>query len=118
MSTNEPIARLRTNLRENLQNARTDKRHIKNDSIRLGIGELGGYLANLQTFSPDDVVNLANQIKHNKKTPKDTRDLTINEIINRLCHAFLQSTENIQSFLNVTGALNILVKELTGELSK
>lgn len=103
----EKVQHLRDDLRQNLENIRHEQRHNKNDSIRIGIGELGGYLANLETFTADDVAKLANQIKNQKHA--NANDL------NRLCHAFLQDTENIQCFLNVTGALNVLVKELTGK---
>lgn len=103
--TSESVQHLRHDLRENLQNVRNVRRHSRNDSIRIGIGELG-YLANLETFSSDDVVNLANQIKQRKHANANH--------LNRLCHAFLQNIDNIQCFLNTTGALNVLIKELTG----
>lgn len=104
----ESVQQLREDLRQDLQNARNVQRHSKNDSIRIGIGELGSYLANLETFSANEVVQIANQIKRRKHA--NANDL------NRLSHAFLQNTENIQSFVNVTGALNVIVKELTGIL--
>lgn len=104
--TSDLVQHLRDDLRENLRNVRNERRHSRNDSIRIRIGELGGYLTNLETFTSDDVVNLASQIKQRKHANNDH--------LNRLCHAFLQNTDNIQSFLNTTGALNVLVKELTG----
>lgn len=101
-----PVLNLRNDLRSHLKILRNEKRHNKIDGVRIGIGELNDYLINLESFGEKDVLNLAQRIKQQKHAkPND---------LNRLCNAFLQTTENIKCFLNVTGALNVVVKELTG----
>lgn len=94
------------NLRDNLKIARIKNRHSTVDGLRIAPDELENYSINLQSFSEKYVVALAQQIKKHKHAKP--AELT------RLSHAFLQSKENIQCFLNSTGALNVLIKELTG----
>lgn len=105
----EEVISLRSELRDNLKSFREDKRKKIADGIRVGIGEIGNQIENLKTYSTDDVTDIANRIKQQKHA--NAHDL------NSLAHAFIQSAENIICFLNITGALNVLVKELTGSLS-
>lgn len=102
----EEVMSLRSELRDNLKQIRDDKRKQIADGIRVGIGEIGNQIANLKTYTTDDVTEIANRIKQQKHA--NARDL------NCLAHAFIQSADNIICFLNITGALNVLVKELTG----
>lgn len=106
LAASDAVEHLRENVRLNLQITRNERRHQKVDSIRIGIGEFSKTFADVQTFSEDDVLALANRIKQQKHAKSDN--------LIQLSHAFLQSSENIQCFLKVTGALNVLVKELTG----
>lgn len=100
----EAVSSIRSNIRESLKVARDDKRIKTIDSIRVGIGEL----ANLKNYTAADVTEIAGRIKQQKNAkPKD---------MNCLAHAFIQSSDNITCFLNITGALNVLVKELTGKI--
>lgn len=99
----EAVSFIRSNIRKSLKVSRDDKRIKTIDSIRVGIGEL----ANLKNYTAADVTEIAGRIKQQKNAkPKD---------LNCLAHAFIQSSDNITCFLNITGALNVLVKELTGK---
>lgn len=99
----EAVSSIRSNIRESLKVNRDDKRIKTIDSIRVGIGEL----VNLKNYTAADVIDIAGRIKQQKNAkPKD---------LNCLAHAFIQSSDNITCFLNITGALNVLVKELTGK---
>lgn len=100
----ETILQLREKIRKICTISRQEHRHEGIDTIRIAIGD--NYTENLRTYTQDDVLKLAKAIKH-KKHAKPHQ-------LNQLSHAFLQSHENIQCFLNVTGALHIIVKELTG----
>lgn len=112
MQTEEPknseaVQTLRTNLRTNLKISRDSKRHGQIDSIRIGIGEIGEHIANVNVYKESDVLDLAARIKHQKHAKPDD--------LNVLSHAFLQTEKNIKCFLSITGALNVLIKELTGQ---
>lgn len=100
----ESITQLREKLRTKMKISRQEHRHEGVDTIRIAIGD--DYTENLRTYTQDDVLKLAKTIKHQKHANPHQ--------LNQLCHAFLQSAENIQCFLNVTGALNVIVKEFTG----
>lgn len=98
------IKQLREKMRTKMKISRQEHRHVGSDSIRIAIGDT--YTENLRNYTEDDVLKLAKAIKQQKHAkPRQ---------LNQLSHAFLQSAGNIQCFLNVTGALNVIVKELTG----
>lgn len=101
---NESIVQLREKLRTKLRISRQEHRHKGTDTVRIAIGE--SFTENLRTYAKDDVQRLAKAIKNKKRANPHQ--------LNQLAHAFLQSNENIQCFLNVTGALNVVVKEFTG----
>lgn len=100
----ESITQLREKLRTKMRISRQEHRHESVDTIRMAIGE--NYTENLRTYTPTDVLKLAKAVKHQKRAKLHQ--------LGQLSHAFLQSAENIQCFLNVTGALNVIVKEFTG----
>lgn len=100
------VLSLRLDRRNQMRTIQKDQRHKKIDSIRVGIGAAVEHYADLKNYATNDVTEIANRIKHQKHAK--TKDL------NCLAHAFIQSTENSTCFLNITGALNVLVKELTG----
>lgn len=97
---------IRENVRDNLKIARIKNRNAAIDGLRIAPEELENLSINLQNFSVKDVSTIVQTIKKHKHA-KPTE-------LSKLSHAFLQSTENILCFLNTTGALNVLVKELTG----
>lgn len=103
----ESMVFLREKLRTEMKISRQKHRHDGVDTIRIAIGET--YTENLRTYTQDDVLSLAKTVKHQKHANPHQ--------LNQLSHAFLQSTDNIQCFLNVTGALNVIVKELIGSNS-
>lgn len=103
----ESILQLREKLRTKMKISRQEHRHEDVDTVRIAIGD--SYVENLRTYTQDDVMKLAKAIKHQKHAKPHQ--------LNQLSHAFLQSAENIQCFLNVTGAVNVIVKELTGSNS-
>lgn len=100
----ESILQLREKMRTKMKISRQEHRHEGVDTIRIAIGDT--YTDNLRIYTQDDVLKLAKVIKHQKHAKPHQ--------LNQLSHAFLQSAQNIQCFLNVTGALNVIVKELTG----
>lgn len=108
IESSDAISSLRSDLRQQIKDDREKRRHRSVDSIRLGIGEVTEQLGNLRNYSTKDVTELAGRIKQQKHASTDD--------LNCLAHAFIQSVENITCFLNITGALNVLVKELTGQI--
>lgn len=104
--TSEIVESVRDSVRKDIHEARSKHRHDKIDGLRVAPNELSNYSINLQSFDRDDVLNIVKAIKKNKHAK-------MAELL-KLSHAFLQSTDNIQTFLNTTGAMNVLVKELTG----
>lgn len=101
----ESILQLREKMRTKMKISRQEHRHDNVDTIRIAIGE--NYTENLRTYTPDDVLKLVKAVKHQKRAKPHQ--------LGQLSHAFLQSAENIQCFLNATGALNVIVKEFTGK---
>ncbi|CRL00866.1 CLUMA_CG014117, isoform A [Clunio marinus] len=57
-------------------------------------------------LTEEDIKGLCSRIKRKKHAPRD--DLI------KLCNAFIQSLENISTFIKVTGAINVIIKEFTG----
>lgn len=101
------VTSIRENVKENIRIARLKHRQDEVDNFRITLGQLEDDTINLQTFSTTDVLEIANKIKKQ-------RHASIPELL-KLCHAFLQSSENITCFVNSTGALPVIVKELTGK---
>lgn len=106
MATNSvAIKFIKSNLRHNLVLIRNKQRNETADVGRDGVKEIA---QNLENFTINDFTNLAAQIK--RKRCADERDLS------RLAQAFIQDLENIIAFVDIPGALNVIVKELTGNL--
>lgn len=103
------VTSIRENVKENIRIARLKHRQDEIDSSRITLGQLEDETVNLQTFSTNDVLEIAARIKKHRRAL--TPDLL------KLSHAFLQNSENISCFINATGALPVIVKELTGMIA-
>lgn len=101
------VTTIRENVKENIRIARLRHRQDELDSLRITHGDLEDHSINLQTFTTNDVLDIANQIK--KQRHASAMDLS------KLCHAFLQSTDNINCFVNAAGAVPVIIKEMTGK---
>ncbi|XP_031623357.1 uncharacterized protein LOC116340809 [Contarinia nasturtii] len=100
------VATIRENVKENIRIARLKHRQNELDNLRITHGKLEDLSINLQTFTKDNVLATANKIKKQ-------RHASATELM-KLSHSFLQSSENINCFVNATGALPVIVKEMTG----
>lgn len=107
-----PVAtdQLREKLRQLCKIERENKRCAEIDSLRLGLGEIRSVITELENLSEKDVSGLCSRIKRRKHA-------TIEDMF-RLSHAFLQSNDNIIIFAKTPGAINVIVKELTGHDSE
>lgn len=101
------VAKIRENVRENIRIARLRHRQDELDNLRITLGDLEDHSTNTQTFTTNDVLEIANKIK--KQRHASATDLL------KLSHAFIQSFENINCFVNSTGAVPVIVKEMTGK---
>ncbi|KAH8412185.1 hypothetical protein KR009_000349, partial [Drosophila setifemur] len=97
---------LRSKIREYAREQRQEVRMQAKDSLRLGLGQIKEEVAALEGLSAKDVHGLASRIKRRKHATS--------EDLYRLSLAFLQGTENINAFAAIPGAIQVLVKELTG----
>lgn len=97
---------IRSNLREHLKLERFKVRNESSDALRVGVGAIKEIITDLDNITEKDVTGMASRIKRKKGATE--------EDLNRLSHAFLQNVENIITFSKITGALNVIVKELTG----
>lgn len=102
----ESTQRLREKIRVFQAAERNSRREDDTDSMRLGLGEISQLIEELENLTEKDVTGLASRIKRKKHASYDD--------MFRLSHAFLQSMENIATFVKIPGALNVIVKELTG----
>lgn len=103
------VKTIRENVKNNIRIARLKHRQDEVDNLRITLGELEDHTINLESFTKDDVLDIATKIKRQ-------RNASHSELL-KLCHAFLQSTENISCFLNSTGSIQVIIKELTGKIS-
>ncbi|XP_055295482.1 uncharacterized protein LOC129565094 [Sitodiplosis mosellana] len=101
------VTTIRETVKENIRIARLRHRQDELDNLRITHGDPEDDSINLQTFTKNDVLDIANKIK--KQRHASTTDLL------KLCHAFLQSIDNINCFVNTTGAVPVIVKEMTGK---
>lgn len=106
LSNSDAIEILRIERRDDVKTMRDERRKRHVDAVRIGIGETSTGIANLKGYSPSDVSEIAVRIRKQKHA--DSSEL------NCLAHAFIQSTENITCFMNTSGALGVLVKEVSG----
>lgn len=98
---------IRSNLREHRKIERLNCRNDSSDAYRVGVVAIKDIIDDLDNITEKDVTGLASRIKRKKSATE--------EDLNRLSHAFLLNIENIVTFSKITGALNVIVKELTGE---
>lgn len=99
---------IRENVKENIRIARLKHRQDEVDNCRITLADdSADDSINLQSFNVNDVLAIAQKMK--KKRNASTGDLL------KLSHAFLQSTENINCFINVAGAVAVIIKEMTGK---
>ncbi|XP_016974171.1 uncharacterized protein LOC108040962 [Drosophila rhopaloa] len=97
---------LRSKIRENARDQRLECRAKAKDSLRIGLGQVKKEVAALESLDTKDVIGLAGRIKRRKHATSE--DLC------RLSLAFLQGNDNINAFAAIPGAIQVLVKELTG----
>lgn len=98
---------IRSNLREHRKLERFNDRNESSDAFRVGVGAIKEIISDFDNITEKDVTGLASRIKRKKAATE--------EDLNRLSHAFLLNVENIITFSKITGALNVIVKELTGD---
>lgn len=104
------VTSIRENVKDNIRIARFKHRQEELDNLRITLGTAEDDAVNLKTFTPNDVLAIVTKLKRNRHaTPTD---------LLKLSHAFLQSHENINLFVNTTGALPVVVKEMTGKYRK
>ncbi|XP_017094979.2 uncharacterized protein [Drosophila bipectinata] len=97
---------IREKVRGYAQEQRKEGRTEAKDSLRIGLGQIKEEFAAQDNLSEKDVHGLATRIKRRKHATS--------EDLFRLALAFLQGVENINAFAAIPGALQVLVKELTG----
>ncbi|KAI8043231.1 uncharacterized protein LOC128263221 [Drosophila gunungcola] len=97
---------LRSKIREYARDQRLECRIKAKDSLRIGLGQVKKEVAALESLDTKDVLGLAGRIKRRKHATSE--DLC------RLSLAFLQGNDNINAFAAIPGAIQVLVKELTG----
>lgn len=100
------VTTIRENIKKNIRIARLKHRQDELDNLRITDGNLEDHSINLQTFTTADILAIVHRMKKQKyASPMD---------LMKLSHAFLQSTDNINCFINATGAIAVIVKEMTG----
>ncbi|KAH8298376.1 hypothetical protein KR018_012185 [Drosophila ironensis] len=110
MSEALPSDGIREKVRECAREQRREGRTQAKDALRLGLGQIKDEMTALEHLTAKDVHGLAGRIKRRKHATSE--DLC------RLSLAFLQGEENINAFAAIPGALQVLVKELTGPHAK
>ncbi|KAI8125165.1 hypothetical protein FF38_00359 [Lucilia cuprina] len=105
-----PTLKLKEKIREYTKSHREQLRANSLDALRFGIGEIKARIQELENLTEKDVTGLAGRIKRRKHAT--------NEDMYRLSHAFLQDEKNIETFNKIPGAIQVLVKELTGKDSE
>ncbi|EDW54246.1 GM18086 [Drosophila sechellia] len=96
---------LRNKIRAYARDHRDECRMKAKDSLRIGLGQVKQEVAALE-MGTKDVIGMASRIKRRKHATSE--DLC------RLSLGFLQSNDNINAFAAIPGAIQVLVKELTG----
>ncbi|XP_022224064.2 uncharacterized protein LOC111075227 [Drosophila obscura] len=97
---------LRLKIRSYAKEQRQVLRTFATDALRFGLGQIRSEIRELENLSAKDVCGLAARIKRRKHATS--------EDMYRLSHAFLQGNENISTFVGIPGAIQVLVKELSG----
>ncbi|XP_026835349.1 uncharacterized protein LOC6543458 [Drosophila erecta] len=96
---------LRNKIRGYARDQRVECRMKAKDSLRIGLGQVKQEVAALE-MGTKDVIGMASRIKRRKHATSE--DLC------RLSLGFLQGNDNINAFAAIPGAIQVLVKELTG----
>ncbi|KAH8352425.1 hypothetical protein KR084_004076 [Drosophila pseudotakahashii] len=97
---------LRSKIRGYARDQRLECRMKAKDALRIGLGQVKEEVAALESLGTKDVIGMAGRIKRRKHATSE--DLC------RLSLAFLQGNDNINAFAVIPGAIQVLVKELTG----
>ncbi|XP_016954971.1 transmembrane and coiled-coil domain-containing protein 6 [Drosophila biarmipes] len=97
---------LRSKIRGYARDQRLECRIKAKDAMRIGLGQVMEEVAALESLGTKDVIGMANRIKRRKHAASE--DLC------RLSLAFLQGIDNSNAFAVIPGAIQVLVKELTG----
>lgn len=100
------LSKLRDAGRENLRKKRILQRNEDVDSLRIAAGQINNYLQESTLITPKDISGMAVRIKRRRRAEEAD--------INRLSKAFLQNELNSITFVNIPGALDVLIKELIG----
>lgn len=101
------VANIRDSVKEHIRIARYKHRQDEVDNLRITLTEVKDHSISLETYTKNDVLEISQRIKRQRNASH--ADLL------KLCHAFLQSTENISCFLNSPGSIQVIVKELAGK---
>ena len=97
---------IREKIRADCKIIRDSNRSKKNDCLRIGLGEIQIRSSTFDYIVVKDVIHLCSKIKNQKH-------ITVDDFTN-LNKAFLQAADNSIAFVATPGALQIVVKELTG----
>ncbi|XP_020812344.1 uncharacterized protein LOC110187296 [Drosophila serrata] len=97
---------LRSKIRVYDREQRQECRIQAKDALRLGLGQIKKEVTTLEDLGIKDVIGLASRIKRRKHATS--------EDLYRLALAFLQGNENINAFAAIPGAIQVVVKELSG----
>lgn len=100
------VEQIRNQKRNELKLDQKSHRKKELDRNRAGLGELHHSIGVIEHISEQEIKALAGRIKRRKRC--EPLDLV------RLSYGFQQSRENISHFIRITGAINVIVKELTG----
>uniref|UniRef100_A0A182PAU4 IBB domain-containing protein n=1 Tax=Anopheles epiroticus TaxID=199890 RepID=A0A182PAU4_9DIPT len=101
-----PLEHIRSQKRYELKWGQKTQRKKELDRNRAGLGELQHSIGVIEHITEQEIKGLAGRIKRRKRC--DAMDLV------QLSYGFQQSRENIAHFIRITGAINVIVKELTG----
>jgi len=107
VTTPEENILLRSKIRGYARDQRLECRIKAKDALRIGLGQVKEEVAALESLDTKDVTGMAGRIKRRKHATSE--DLC------RLSLAFLQGNDNINAFAIIPGAIQVLVKELTGQ---
>lgn len=103
---NELLLNIRQKHRADIHKSQLNKRLSAADRQRCGLTEISASILEHELLTEKDVQGLSSRIKRRKSATSTD--------LKRLSAAFLHDPKNIETFSKITGALNIIVKELSG----
>lgn len=103
---NELLLNIRQRNREDIHKFQLNKRLSTVDRQRCGLTEISAAIQEQELLTEKDVQGLSSRIKR-RKSAKSTD-------LKRLSAAFLHNSKNIEIFCKIPGAVNVVVKELSG----